>query len=196
MQVIITASHSLCRAKNDKLCDRQTSEIAKKLESKLNSEMNIEPIVYLSTAYRDQMDLNRKISRETIWRKQITKDITNALEDDKISHIIVFDIHSFSNGFGKEAKIVILNNLLSQKEGSQLYKTLLNHDVPGIKMLIGSDKNDIQLEIEHMDQHYSKQIDTLLLEFSDTLSNDELQKIFDAIIKNLKDKTTSSCCLM
>ncbi len=194
MYVIITASHSLCRNKRDNLCDRKTFEIAKKLEDKIQSTTNVVPTVYLSNVFRDIIDLNRIESRKTTWRNQIKEDITKALINDNVKHIIVFDIHSFPNGFGFGTSLVILNNLLSKKEGSRLYNNLIDDNVPGIKMLIGSDKNDIQLELEHMDQHYSKNIDTFLLEFSDNLTESQLQKILNVIVKLIKKTPDESGC--
>lgn len=215
MQVIITSPHGTCSNQYDKLCDKRAEFIAKLLNDKIiklkeKYTTNIEdPVLFLSdTIYRHTIDLNRLESRSTEWRNKIRETINSSLKNKNIKRIILFDIHSFPNDtkWGYETKMVILNNILSRNEGIKLYNYLFMRDpqiYKSIKLLLGSPKNDIQLEVEQMEISgtFKKPIDSFVLEFNEDeqiLSKSQLNLLLDLIISDTVSdyKVTGSCSCM
>src|SRR5579872_6760422 len=182
MKVLITSPHYICnnmKSKDLHLCDFVSDKVANML-AKFNN-----CIYFPGDISRDIVDLNRKESRNTFYRKKIR----TLFKIKKID--IIIDIHSFppdrkglvSVGFCERNEIIPeivlllgpLDMINNKKIGRELYKQLKNYNiivniVPNIKVL------DILNEAaEH-------NIPGIVLEFCENINDDRMSFICNIIM--------------
>ena len=91
MPIIITVPHAMCRSSKERDCDGRAAVAAQILYNILKAK-GCDTLIEISGNYREEVDSNRKESRDTLCRKQLHRTIK---EQQKLGKVFVLDMHSF-----------------------------------------------------------------------------------------------------
>lgn len=148
-KIIITVPHSYCQNIDTRNCDTRAYQVGLLLSEKLKGYLDV---IFLPNEDlpRKTVDMNRSESRNTSYRINLSNILKQVPSDTW-----VLDIHSFPlGGFGEIAhNIYILDNIPDiyspyHIPNSELreFTSNLPSAISSIKILEGSEKNDIQRE--------------------------------------------------
>lgn len=169
--LIITAPHSLCFITSPyRNCDTAAFLASHRLIDQLADFPNIPTIKYFpSNHHRSEVDLNRAISRQTDYRKNISENLSNA--------VLLIDVHSFNRkGFGPDVDVVVLDNVPSTWYGKKLYDLMKNHNI-SVAYISGSEVNDITEEARH------RGIPAILIEYGEFIPQGTIDQINNSVIE-------------
>lgn len=177
MNVILTVPHG-CPSNlgNLRLCDLMAETTAKELHKSLNAR-NVSTQLFINKIPRQILDHNRIESRQTDWRRQITKAIQTTKQP------IVLDIHSFPNhtesfgatSTGRPPKMVIFDNTITEP-------TIVGSDIKSVPEDLN---NDIVVRARELGAQ------ARLIEFNEDLRAADLPPLFDYIFNTLRLRTNS-----
>lgn len=170
--IIVTAPHTLCDLSDHvRNCDLLAEYAAKSLYSRIPYPKTL----LLSDHYRSEVDLNRKPSRNTSFRKKLTHLMQNLYEQG-YEPVFVLDIHSVEDGAWDTSEIYLLDeftidtpyvndlsNLL------QSYGVIVNH--------YQGQHNDI------MEEARSNGFISILIEFNESLPHRRVDQITPLIVQ-------------
>jgi len=162
--ILIIVPHSACQYDTitQRRCDKRAKSSAMALLNNIQ-RLNSKAICILyanDNVDRRQIDMNRNISRNTSWRRNLSLVFEYLKKQNNNNIIWVIDVHSFPgydyktntdvSKFGKKTKLAILDDTKYStwhKETEALFTYLINNvDEPDIINLIRGSKNDIQDE--------------------------------------------------
>lgn len=122
MSYVVTAPHSKCYDVPERTCDRSAKHLAGHLASNLPSNH-----VFYADVYRHEHDLNRDMSWDTTFRKQVREIIK--------ADTVLLDVHSFPNisgiwvKFTHNPEIVLLAFSFNYSFCSKLYGCLKDRGI-------------------------------------------------------------------
>lgn len=167
--IVITVPHAVCIGdNNDHSCDSIAPQVANMFHEKLG---RVPHTVLYGNINRDTIDLNRKVSRDTDFRRMVRSYYDQAK--------VLFDVHSFppdDPGPYEGIDIAIATEHDPEEEylcplSDHLYEEgIKNHVVGGIT-------GDIIQEAKEND------IQAFLFEFREGLTNDDLEDIVEKIVE-------------
>lgn len=185
--ILITVPHGHCVPGAEKrACDKMAKKAAQLLAQKLNAKL------FLSTHYRADTDLNREEARITQFRNEIRNQL-QCCRKNRLNCLLL-DIHSFPEGSLKKEQCEKGQNIQEIKNEPPLYIIHLFYDNglvniihknlqkidSSIPVFLGSLDNDIMLEAMYY------KVPSIIIEFKETLQNDEIEKITQAIADSVK----------
>jgi hypothetical protein len=157
MKIIISVPHGFCPAGNEepeheRECDLLAPAFAMSIENNLK-DLDLEVELHVNGRLRSDVDMNRKWSRDTAFRKRLDSSILNLSRND-----VVLDVHS-APGDTLRRKSPWINNFdlyflnLASSLKDDAFVLYLNNflKASGIKSynLKGDDKNDIIFRAVH-----------------------------------------------
>jgi len=170
--IIITAPHSKCDpSAKERMCDK----VAKQAAETLSSLIKYKHKLLLANIYRSECDLNRKKCINTdYWQQEIIPTIDDPLK--KYNPIFLIDIHSFPS----TPDISLLPLFIIDYSGGKDYvhnlvNTLINN---GIK----TERREVEPVNAIIQYSLSKDIPSLLIEFNENLSIEDIKKIDEIIL--------------
>lgn len=191
--VILTTPHEKCQeVKTNHYCDTYAIKLANKIR-----EVVPQSIIFHGDINRTSVDLNRTVSRDTDFRKNIRKKIRDQIEKilslklmDENKFIYVIDCHSFpANDFEnlriKNPDVALLfNSCLQLSLMEELTDTLKDNGISATKFLGG--ENDIIREADSFNSasylnHTGIKIITVLVEVNETVSDYKLNMVGQSI---------------
>ena len=162
ISVVITVPHSLCNTNvHQRHCDSMAQEAATSLYEMIPFEKHI----ILADMYRYDIDLNRDVSRNTHFRKQLSQ-----LMHIPNKFILVLDIHSFDEGYA-DAELVILTGMPCKTGYIQRLYEKLRYNHVDVKIFDTLKSNDIYHEASLLN------LFCVLIEYSEYLQHDRLDFI-------------------
>ncbi len=102
-KILITAPHSYCESRTKRDCDRSASIASRVLKVALGDSFDVN--LHENELLRKKMDMNRSMSREYPYRKELT---TILKENSDIN--FHFDVHSFPPVYRKQDIYFIVSN--------------------------------------------------------------------------------------
>jgi hypothetical protein len=199
MEIILTTPHAHCpKGSKIRLCDLAAS-ISGDIFNECCTKKGINTIYLKGNEYRYNWDLNRKESRNTNFRKELTK-LLSGKEKPKL----LLDIHSFPNERIEEAgdinffsknetapDIVLLRgpsdikfcNGKRKSICNEIFTCLQNIKDIKIKVIDGITVNDI------LNETHENEIPGILIEINEKFNNDHknLFPIVECIINKVKE---------
>lgn len=186
--VILVAPHYFGKNRTEhRTCDLRASEAVLMFDKQLKRR-NIPTLIITSDKVRQEIDYNRKESRETEWRKNIIKTIEDA--EKKYDKIYLFEVHSFlrtSPGIpDSEASLFMPQNERYYDQAENFLNELKQkHD--NLYMMKANPLFDFQNQIAELFGDNEK-IEDYMFEFHEDrklLSSDEMFKIIGNTIEIL-----------
>lgn len=178
--IVVTVPHSFCYTNYfERDCDLvagvAASTLVKELKKKVNTGFEI--VELQSTVHRSQMDLNRYVSRNTSFRKQLT----GLLKGNRVEFVL--DVHSFPKSEFGGSEITILDNPPMTPYSNSLYTTLVKNNI-NANYLTGSpsspsnptEGNDI------IEESRDRGVRAVIIEYNETLSNERIKAINKIIV--------------
>lgn len=180
---VITTPHSKCPSASERLCDMRASNVAHIIHNILISK-GYQSEIHEAPVFRNTLDLNRPISQNNPWRKNIQSRISYL--QNRHDNVILLDIHSFPHGTNafqiqNEPKIVLLNR--AGKNTAIVDK--LKNTISSVYTIPASDLNDIIIQADKLGAN------AMLWEFNENpnyLKDDEIRKFTDILIESLNTK--------
>jgi len=169
MSVIVTVPHAACPHQSDpRRCDRVSEQVARMLVGVLEQQ-SCQTILHINdSVQRSVVDMNRKVSRTTEWRKQLRA----LFETEQIVYHI--DVHSFISDDSKRRQVLVyaLHEWGTKSlETVKLMKALTPRGELRYPIYRGGE-NDI-----HREALLEYKIPSVLLEFNETAEDAELGKV-------------------
>jgi hypothetical protein len=178
---VITVPHYTCIKTVYHLCDTKAYDMAKRIRDKL-AEYGINTIILLGDINRSIIDLNRKESRNTEFRKVLRREVKERISQNPQRKVFLIDCHSFDRGFktrdNPDPQFVILYD--TGCEMQYIHKLYTNMKDAGIRVnLLEGLNNDIMDEFTCIHN-----VIPVLLEISEIHYTDDLINKISEIIKN------------
>ena len=182
-KIIVTSPHSLCDLK---IKERNCDKVAKKANQFMSFYLMVLGFsvdYYYSDIHRSIYDLNRKISKKTLFRELILGNIKKNKNDIYCN----FDIHSFPTKEYNSDVYFILNNPNHKINNifNGIFNGLKKNNIKYSVFESGKDENKLSYN-DIMNDFNDNNIPSLLIEFYENLSDYELfnicQKICDGFI--------------
>jgi len=183
-KIILSAPHALCRSESDKIlhfCDVVAGDVARDLQKRL-TDTGHKVMLHIGDINREEMDLNRSVSRNTEFRKKLEADFSKA--------DCLLDVHSSPrNRITWNEDLVILKwktkEADNRKYTNDLLKKLVDQDLD-VSITYAQAEDDI------VDQATHAGLPAMLVEFSElTFADDakwfmeQFTKGFNQFIDNL-----------
>lgn len=179
--IVITVPHSHCFTTKTRICDKLAFKAAQLLEKKLKPYK-----IFYANYYREDTDLNREEARNTKFRKALKPILEDCRKSRK--KCLLFDIHSFPEGSitiegAKEPDVYFIKSFYDNLLCTYLYEYLKKFNI-NTALFDGPAENDILLEAA-----YNK-IPGVIIEFKESLSDINLEKIVNIIVEGISKYTT------
>jgi len=179
MSVIVTVPHAVCLNTFVRDCDRVAEKAARYLVRVLQ-QAGKHVDLFVGDVYRARGDLNRRPTRSTRFRRNISEMINDL---SKSSGGLLVDVHSFPDsetwGFDRDRsfELVVLDLMPgADRWRESLVKRLRREYGVDVGYVMGSQENDIMLEAR------TAGLLAILLEFNESLNDDRISAIARALV--------------
>jgi DNA-binding LacI/PurR family transcriptional regulator len=174
-KIILSVPHAHCRSESDKIlhfCDVVAGDAARELQKRL-TDAGHEVMLHIGDINREEMDLNRSVSRNTEFRKKLEADFSKA--------DFLLDVHStFRSRITWEEDLVILkwktNEADNRKYTYDLLKKLVDQDLSAA-IVYARAEDDI------VDQATHAGLPAVLVEFSELTFADDANWLMEQFVK-------------
>lgn len=174
-RIILSAPHAHCRSESDKIlhfCDVVAGDAARALQKRL-TDAGHEVMLHIGDINREEMDLNRSVSRNTEFRKKLEADFSKA--------DALLDIHSSPRNRITWNEDLVILKWKTQEADNRKYTYAL------LKQLVGQDL-DVSIayaraEDDIVDQATHAGLPAVLVEFSELTFADDPNWLMDQFVK-------------
>jgi hypothetical protein len=143
---VVSVPHAFCEAETPwsrSVCDRTSEESARAICDALPTSATK---MLLGNTPRSMMDLNRRESRGSPWRRKLEETILQSLKLASPEIVVLLDVHSFPRGSfqGTRSDLIIMDITPVASWTEELTDYLVRGGVAAA-FVVGSDDNDVIL---------------------------------------------------